>query len=158
MTTRFKNSTVVNAAARSKTNGNQGIQFGKPGTRPDKHKDFNGDFVKKKKEMDEKPSMKISKEATENNFFKSRNPDRAGKRKVLEFRGDAPIRFDPLTDVESYAGNNSYNSGSFRGGEPKKEVNRFYEKPSGVVEKIRNGEGNVNPFKIKIKSGIKIPV
>ena len=50
MTTRFKNSTIVNAMARSETAGKQGNRFGKRGTRPDKHTDFTGDFIKKKKE------------------------------------------------------------------------------------------------------------
>ena len=158
MTTRFKKSTIINATARSKTYGNQGLRYGKAGSRPDKHDGFTGDFIKKKKDIDEKPSVNFSKEQTENNLFKSRNPDRAGERKVLEFRGDKPIRFDPLTDAENYAGSYSRDAGAFRGGEPKKEVNRFYEKPTGLVEKIRNGEGNPDPLRIKIKSGIKIPV
>lgn len=157
MTTRFKNSTIVNATARSETAGKQGMRYGSRGSRPTPHGDFKGDMVKKKQEMEDRPRL-FSKKDAEDNAFKSRNPDRAGKRQVLEFRGDAPIRFNPMSDTQEYSGGYSYSAGAFRGGEPKKEVNRFYEKPTGLVEKIKNGKGNPNPFPVKIKTAIKIPV
>jgi hypothetical protein len=111
--------------------------------------------------MDLGKPTKFGRKQLEENKFLARNPDFAGKRKGMEFRGDTPIRFNPMEYKEEYAGGRSYESGAFRGGEPNKEINNKYEKPIGrvkpfsAVESVKPKGLQINPFSIQIKSRTK---
>ena len=86
--------------------------------------------------MDLGRPSKFGRKQLEENKFLARNPDFAGKKKGMEFRGDAPIRFNPMEAKEEYAGGRSYESGTFRGGEPNQEINPFAVQIKSRVKKI----------------------
>jgi len=147
---KFSTKSIDNATLRQNVNGQQGIFRGKPGSKPEVLKPFADNYVKKKKDMEGKPTT-FSKRVTAENEYQARNTDLAGDKSATEFRGDKP-RFDPMEMNQSLVGSNSRASGTFRGGLDKKEVNNKYEKPVGRVTRSQS----VNPFAIKIKSSVKL--
>lgn len=146
---KFSVKSIDNATLRQNVDGRQGLLRGARGSKPDVLKPFADNYVKKKKEMDGKPT-KFSKKDTAQNEYNARNKDLAGKKTSTEFRGDKP-RFDPMEKSQALVGSNSASSGTFRGGRDRQEVNNRYEKPLGNATKK-----SVNPFAIKIKSAVNL--
>jgi len=146
---KFSIKSIDNATLRQNVDGRQGILRGGAGSRPDVLKPFADNYVKKKKDMEGKPT-KFSKKITADNEYKARNKDLAGKKTSTEFRGDRP-RFDPMEKSQALVGSNSSQSGKYRGGRDNEEINNRYEKPIGNASKK-----SVNPFAIKIKSTVKL--
>ena len=159
MPSKIKNSCVSNSVSRAGVNGLEGLYQGKNKEKASKAKAFTDNY--KQRTLDLGKPTKFNRKQLEQNNFLARNPDFAGKRKGSEFRGDTPIRFNPLESKEEYAGGRSYESGAFRGGEPNKEINNKYEKPIGrvkpfsKVDSIKPISQSVNPFAIQIKSRVK---
>jgi hypothetical protein len=110
----------------------------------------------------------IKSSMVERNQFLASKSDMRGKKSATEFRGetskDQPIRWDPMMDVKEAAGDFAYDSGSFRGGQPKKEVNNKYAKrgvsnfedPAKSIKSYKPN-ANPNPFPVRIKSAVSIP-
>ncbi len=159
MPSKINNSSVMNAVSRGGVSGKEGQYQGKNKGKANKSKEFTYNY--KQRTLDLGKPSKFGRKQLEENKFLARNPDFAGKKTGMEFRGDTPIRFNPLESKEEYAGGRSYESGSFRGGEPNKEINNKYEKPIGRVKPFSGVESvkpiteSVNPFAIQIKSRIK---
>lgn len=147
---KFSVKSIDNATLRQNINGKQGIFRGAKGSKPEVLKPFADNYVKKKKDMDGKPTT-FSKALTAENEYRARSKDLAGDKSIKEFRGDKP-RFDPMEKSQSLVGNSSQTSGTFRGGLDRKEVNNKYEKPIGRITRSQS----VNPFAIKIKSAVKL--
>ena len=160
MPSKISNNTVTNSISRNGVNGKEGLyQMKNKGNKASKAKAFTDNY--KQRTMDLGKPTKFGRKQLEENKFLARNPDFAGKRKGMEFRGDTPIRFNPMEYKEEYAGGRSYESGAFRGGEPNKEINNKYEKPIGrvkpfsAVESVKPKGLQINPFSIQIKSRTK---
>ena len=147
---KFSTRSIDNATLRQNINGQQGIFRGKPGSKPDKLVPFADNYVKKKKDMESRPTT-FSRKTTVENEYQARNTDLAGDKSAAVFRGDKP-RFDPMEMKQALVGSNSSASGTFRGGVDKKEVNNRYEKPVGRVTRSQS----INSFAIKIKSSVKL--
>jgi len=159
MPSKIKKSSMLNAVSRGGVNGKEGLYQGKNKGKASKAKEFTDNY--KQRTMDLGRPSKFGRKQLEENKFLARNPDFAGKKKGMEFRGDTPIRFNPMEEKEAYAGGRSYESGTFRGGEPNKEINNKYEKPIGRVkpfsgvESVKPTSQSVNPFAVQIKSRTK---
>jgi len=158
--TKFKPNTIKNAMYRSGVGGNQGLEFGKKGTKPNKLKPFTQNFTKVKKDLEDKPS-KFKIGAVRENIYNASTVNMRGKRTDRDFNGTQPIRFDPLADKDqNKVGQFSYSSGAYRGGEDNKEINNKYEKTRLTQFKMSGGDygksKNVLPYPIKIKSNVKI--
>ena len=57
---KFSTKSIDNATLRQNVNGQQGIFRGKPGSKPEVLKPFADNYVKKKKDMEGKPTIRIS--------------------------------------------------------------------------------------------------
>ena len=146
---KFNVKTINNATLRQNVDGKQGILRGAKGSKPDILKPFADNYVKKKADMEAKPRT-FSKKQVAKTEYNARNKDLAGYKNSSEFRGDKP-RFDPMETTQNLVGSNSQQSGVFRGGKDRAEINVRYEKPMGNATKK-----SVNPFAIKIKSTVSL--
>lgn len=157
--TKFSKKTIDNAVVRQGIDGKQGIRLGPKGSRPDKLKPFTGNYYKKQKDLEDKPT-KFKPAQVRENTYNASTVNMRGKRTDRDFNKTQPIRFDPLKDKDrNLVGGQSYSSGAFRGGEPNKEIGT-YEKSANDFRPMNGGDygksKNVLPFPIRIKSNVRV--
>ena len=157
--TKFKPTIIKNAMFRSGVGGNQGLEYGKAKSKPDKLKPFTQNFSKVKKDLDDKPTT-FKPAAVRENIYNASTSNMRGKRTDRDYNGTQPIRFDPLADKDvNKVGQSSFSSGAYRGGEDNKEVGT-YEKTRLQQKKLNGGDfgkaKNVLPFPVKIKSNVNV--
>ena len=150
---------VDNAQIRSGVRGKQGLLYGAKGSRPDKLKPFSQTYYKKQKDLEDKPT-KFKPAQVRENTYNATTTNMRGKRTDRDFNKTQPVRFDPMKDKDqNKTGNNSYNAGSFRGGEPLKEVGK-YQGQLANFNTMKGGDygvaKNVLPFPVKIKSNVNV--